>query len=85
MKPGVSNFYKRMLAAKKAKADKIKRTKKTMEEETPKVKGDNLSELPNQRIEVTKPIYSSKMDENTSPNAALSKAIERIREQAKGI
>ncbi len=72
-----------MLDAKQAKASKVKKSKKTMEEEQPKVK--SVEEVPLKRIEPTSTTPASRMEENTSPSMALEKALQRIEQQARGL
>lgn len=76
------DFYKKMLAAKQAKANKVKKEKLGPLDEAPKVR-PIIPDTP-KRIEVTEPSYG-KMEENTSTSIALGKALTRIREQAKGL
>lgn len=88
-----SDFYKRMLAAKEAKASKLIKEKVLKQEallEPPKVKGEPLASLPEQKP--MGPIDSSSItfapkDEGPSPTTqgSLDKALARIREQAQGL
>ncbi len=84
MKLKGKDFYKKMLDAKKAKQDKVKKSKKTLEEETPEVRPE-LPDTPKQRIEVTEPAKASPMEERTSTASALERALQRIEQQARGL
>lgn len=73
-------FYKKMLAAKQAKADKAKREKQGPLDEAPKV-NPQLPDSPKKRLEVTDISYG-KMEENTNTESALTKALNTLRKQA---
>ena len=81
------DWYKKMLSAKQAKADKLKRMKTDPLDLTQPAKPIVPDSPPDvgARIEVTKPTPASRMEENTSPSRAIEKALSRIREQTNGL
>lgn len=79
------DWYKKMLAAKLAKADKAKRDKLGPLDNNSKTKPDLPSTPPNKRLEVTEPTQGSKMEEHTSSSNAIEKALQRLEQQARGL
>lgn len=81
-------WYRKMLAAKLAKADKAKREKLGLLDSNSKVKPNLPPSSPKEkgeRLEVTEPTHSSKMEENTSSSNAIEQALRKLENQARGL
>ncbi len=76
------DFYKKMLDAKKAKADKVKREKPV--DKAPEVRPE-LPDTPKKPVDVTMDTPASRTEENSTPSQALERALQRIEQQAKGL
>ncbi len=77
------DFYKKMLDAKKAKADKVKREKPDLV--APKVQPDPYTNVPEKATDMAQEHSSVEQKQHTEMKSLLNKAVERIREQSKGL
>jgi hypothetical protein len=81
-----TRLYKQLIELMQAMTFQIKEKKVKEDLIAPPIKQDPFAQLPQAKpIDPVKPVYSSNMDEKTSPASALNKALERLRDRANEI